>query len=100
MNVHVCNENLQVDTNYIVNERFKNNHSSFEMLDWKTLEAFSDITARPNHPRCRNTRTTFSWQYSTATPVHSIIMGVPTRWESNEFEKVMTSFVFRADCTI
>ena len=59
MNVHICNENLQVDTSYIVNERFKNIHISFETLDWKALEAFSDITARGNHPRCRNTRTTF-----------------------------------------
>ena len=69
MNVHICNENLQVDTSYIVNERFKNIHISFETLDWKALEAFSDITARGNHPRCRNTRTTFLWQHSTATPV-------------------------------
>ena len=33
MNVHICNENLQVDTSYIVNERFKNIHISFETLD-------------------------------------------------------------------
>ena len=29
----------------------------------------------------------FPWQHSTAIPVHSFIMGVPTRWVLNTFEK-------------
>ena len=30
--------------------------------------------------------------HSTATPVHSFIMGVPTRWESNKFKKLQNLF--------
>ena len=33
---------------------------SFERQDQKALEVFRDITARPNHFRCKNIRTTFS----------------------------------------
>ena len=35
------------------------------------------------------------WQHSTASPVHSFIMGEPTRSESIKFEKIRN--IFRAD---
>ena len=37
-------------------------------------------------------------QHSTATRVHSFIVGLLTRWESNKFEKIWN--LFRLDCTI
>ena len=49
-----------------------------------------------NHLRCRNIRTIFPLQQSTATPVYSFRMGVPTCKESNKFEKIRN--IFRADC--
>ena len=51
-----------------------------------------------NHLRCRNIRTIFPLQQSTATPVYSFRMGVPTCKESNKFEKIRN--IFRADCTM
>ena len=71
-----------------------NIYNSFHLLDQKALEDLSDMfpqLKRPNHLRRRNIRTTFSWQQSTATPVHSSILVVPTRWNSNKFEKYKIS---------
>ena len=71
------------------------------MLNQKALKDFNDIfqfLKRPNDQRWRNIRTTFSWQHGTATPVHTFIMGVPTRWELNKFEKIQN--LFRTDCTL
>ena len=68
----------------IRNSRLK----SISSLEWYLL-----ITARLYHFWCKNIRTTFfPWQHSTASPVHSFIMGIPTGWECNTFDKIRNLF--------
>ena len=62
----------------IRNSRLK----SIRSLEWYLL-----ITARLHHFWCKNIRTTFfPWQ------VHSFIMGIPTGWECNTFDKIRNLF--------
>ena len=50
----------------------------------KAINLLIDMLERPNHLRWRN----FSMATNTPSPIHSFLMGVPTRWELNiKFEK-------------
>ena len=54
---------------------------SFEILDQKALEDFSDINPyfnRVNHMRSRNLELHFPWQHSTVTTVHLLLLVVHT----------------------
>ena len=58
------------------------------MLDQNAFEVFSDMfLLLQDLIIYRNIRTTFFM----ATPVHSFRLGVPTRYESNKFEKIQTN---------